>query len=139
MGWASGLQAGMRLGETIRQGQLERDLAEEAKKYKVTEGAYGPELGSNIEQLRGLQQQNPEQAAQYEAASAAYVESHQPKGPSAPAAPSQPVAKEVHDKMKNVTDQNTLRGFQNPQNLQSAMVAQNKVWNGAYHYGAKKN
>lgn len=68
MGWASGLQAGMRLGETIRQAQLERDLAEEAKKYKVTEGAYGPELGSNIEQLRGLQQQNPELANQYEPA-----------------------------------------------------------------------
>jgi hypothetical protein len=68
MGWASGLQAGIRLGETIRQGQLERDLAEEAKKYRVTEGAYGPELSSNIEQLRGLQQQNPEMANQYEPA-----------------------------------------------------------------------
>ena len=68
MGWASGLQAGIRLGETIRQGQLERDLAEEAKKYRVTEGAYGSELGSNIEQLRGLQQQNPELANQYEPA-----------------------------------------------------------------------
>ncbi len=68
MGWASGLQAGIRLGETIRQGQIERDLAEEAKKYKVTEGAYGSELGSNIEQLRGLQQQNPELANQYEPA-----------------------------------------------------------------------
>ncbi len=68
MGWASGLQAGMRLGESIRQAQLERDLAEEAKKYRVTEGAYGSELGSNIEQLRGLQQQNPELANQYEPA-----------------------------------------------------------------------
>lgn len=37
MGWASGLQAGIRLGETIRQGQLEKALAEEAKKYKVGE------------------------------------------------------------------------------------------------------
>lgn len=68
MGWASGLQAGIRLGETIRQGQLEGALAEEAKKYKVTEGAYGSELGGNIEQLRGLQQQNPELANQYEPA-----------------------------------------------------------------------
>ena len=41
MGWASGLQAGMRLGESIRQAQLERDLAEEAKKYKISE--YNPE------------------------------------------------------------------------------------------------
>lgn len=68
MGWASGLQAGMRLGETLRQAQLESDLAAEAKKYKVTEGAYGPELAGNIEQLRGLQQQNPELANQYEPA-----------------------------------------------------------------------
>lgn len=67
MGWASGLQAGIRLGETIRQGQLENALAEEAKKYRVTEGATG-DMSSNIEQLRGLQQQNPEQAAQYEPA-----------------------------------------------------------------------
>ena len=35
MGWASGLQAGMRLGESIRQGQIERDLADEAKKHQV--------------------------------------------------------------------------------------------------------
>ena len=49
MGWASGLQAGMRLGEAIRQGQLERDLAEEAKKYKVTEGAYGPAVAENLQ------------------------------------------------------------------------------------------
>jgi len=67
MGWASGLQAGIRLGETIRQGQLENALAEESKKYRVTEGATG-DMSSNIEQLRGLQQQNPEQAAQYEPA-----------------------------------------------------------------------
>lgn len=67
MGWASGLQAGMKLGEAIRQGQLERELADEAKKYKVTEGAYG-DMSSNIEQVRALQAQNPEQAAQYEPA-----------------------------------------------------------------------
>lgn len=68
MGWAEGLNAGINLGNVIKQGMLQQDLAEESKKYKVTEGAYGPELSSNIEQLRGLQQQNPEQAAQYEPA-----------------------------------------------------------------------
>lgn len=67
MGWASGLQAGMRLGETIRQGQIEKDLAEEAKKYRVTEGATG-DMSENIAQVRALQAQNPEQAAQYEPA-----------------------------------------------------------------------
>jgi hypothetical protein len=68
MGWASGLQAGMRLGETLRQGQIQSDLAEESKKYSVTEGAYGQGLQTNIDQLRAMQQQNPEQAQQYEPA-----------------------------------------------------------------------
>lgn len=68
MGWASGLQAGMQLGSTIRQGMLQNELADEAKKYRVTEGAYGPELQQNIDQVRALQAQNPEQAAQYEPA-----------------------------------------------------------------------
>lgn len=70
MGWASGLQAGIRLGEQIRQGQLQRQLADEAAKYTPTEGAYGQELQSNIEQVQGLKQQaiaggmTPEMAAQ---------------------------------------------------------------------------
>jgi hypothetical protein len=58
----------MRLGETLRQGQIQSDLAEESKKYSVTEGAYGQGLQTNIDQLRAMQQQNPEQAAQYEPA-----------------------------------------------------------------------
>lgn len=68
MGWAAGLQSGMALGNLINQGFDRRELAEEAKKYRVTEGAYGPELQQNIEQVRALQAQNPEQAAQYEPA-----------------------------------------------------------------------
>jgi hypothetical protein len=68
MGWAEGLNAGINLGNVIKQGMLQQDLADEAKKYKVTEGAYGPELQQNIEQVRALQAQNPEQAAQYEPA-----------------------------------------------------------------------
>ena len=68
MGWAEGLNAGINLGNVIKQGMLQQDLAEEAKKYRVTEGAYGPELQQNIEQVRALQAQNPEQAAQYEPA-----------------------------------------------------------------------
>lgn len=68
MGWAQGLQSGMALGNLINQGFDRRALAEEAKKYQVTEGAYGPELQQNIEQVRALQAQNPEQAAQYEPA-----------------------------------------------------------------------
>jgi hypothetical protein len=68
MGWAEGLNAGINLGNVIKQGMLQQDLADEAKKYRVTEGAYGPELQQNIEQVRALQAQNPEQAAQYEPA-----------------------------------------------------------------------
>ena len=67
MGWAEGLNAGINLGNVIKQGMLQQDLAEESKKYRVTEGATG-DMSSNIEQLRGLQQQFPEQAAQYEPA-----------------------------------------------------------------------
>lgn len=68
MGWASGLQAGLQIGNALKQGQLRDALAEESKKYGVTEGAYGSELQQNIEQVRALQAQNPEQAAQYEPA-----------------------------------------------------------------------
>lgn len=68
MGWAQGLQSGMALGNLINQGLDRRALAEEAKKYQVTEGAYGPELQQNIDQVRALQEQNPDQAALYEPA-----------------------------------------------------------------------
>lgn len=57
MGWASGLQSGMALGNTIRQGMLQQDLAEEAKKYKVTEGAYGSGLSENLQQVIGARDQ----------------------------------------------------------------------------------
>jgi hypothetical protein len=46
--------------------QLKEGLARESAQYGVTEGAYGPELGQNIEQLRGLQAQDPGQAAVYQ-------------------------------------------------------------------------
>lgn len=68
MGWAEGLQSGMALGNLINQGFDRRELAEEAKKHQITEGAYGPALQQNIDQVRALQAQNPEQAAQYEPA-----------------------------------------------------------------------
>ena len=49
MGWAEGLNAGINLGNVIKQGMLQQDLADEAKKYKVTEGAYGPALSENLQ------------------------------------------------------------------------------------------
>lgn len=67
MGWAQGLQAGIQLGNVVKQGFMQQDLAEEAKKYRVTEGATG-DMSENIAQIRALQEQNPEQAAQYEPA-----------------------------------------------------------------------
>ena len=68
MGWAAGLQSGLQIGNALKQGQLRDALAEESKKYGVTEGAYGQGLQTNIDQLRAMQQQNPEQAQQYEPA-----------------------------------------------------------------------
>lgn len=41
MGWAEGLQSGLQLGRSLREGQLREALSEEAKKYKVSE--YNPE------------------------------------------------------------------------------------------------
>lgn len=57
MGWAEGLNAGINLGNVIKQGMLQQDLAEEAKKYKVTEGAYGAGLGENLQQVIGARDQ----------------------------------------------------------------------------------
>ena len=60
--------------EAIADAKMERDrkqgLAQESAKYDITEGAYGPELLQNIEQVKGLKQQaiaggmTPEMAAQ---------------------------------------------------------------------------
>jgi hypothetical protein len=52
--------------EAIADVKQKRNLAQESARYDVTEGAYGPELGQNIEQLRGLQAQDPGQAAIYQ-------------------------------------------------------------------------
>ena len=60
--------------EAVAKAKMDRDrkqeLASEAAKYDVTEGAYGTELQSNIQQVQGLKQQaiaggmSPEMAAQ---------------------------------------------------------------------------
>jgi hypothetical protein len=54
--------------EAIAGAKKARDLAQEAARYNVTEGAYGQGLQANIDQLRAVQEQNPEQAAEYEPA-----------------------------------------------------------------------
>lgn len=45
-----------------------RDLAQESARYDVTEGAYGPGLQENIQQLQGLRERDPAQAAAYDEA-----------------------------------------------------------------------
>jgi hypothetical protein len=54
--------------EAVAGAKKARDLAQEAARYNVTEGAYGQGLQANIDQLRAVQEQNPEQAAEYEPA-----------------------------------------------------------------------
>jgi hypothetical protein len=70
MGFASGFQSGFGTVTAAMKARQERELkqriGQESERYGVTEGAYGPELGQNIEQLRGLQAQDPGQAAIYE-------------------------------------------------------------------------
>jgi hypothetical protein len=67
MSWARGFEAGSRVAgdvlDTYRQAGLRRGLADEARKYNVTEGAFGPELEQNIEQVRGLMTDAQRQAA----------------------------------------------------------------------------
>lgn len=58
MGWASGLQAGLQIGNAMRQGQIRDELSEEAKKYKLTEGAYGEGLRANLENLQASRDAN---------------------------------------------------------------------------------
>lgn len=57
MGWAEGLQSGLALGNTIRQGFERRELADEAKKYQITEGAYG-DMSTQLEALDAGARQN---------------------------------------------------------------------------------
>jgi len=67
-GLAGGMQTGLQLGQQLRQRRMEDALAQEAGKYGVTEGAYGPGLQENIQQLEGLKAQDPAQAAAYDQA-----------------------------------------------------------------------
>jgi hypothetical protein len=67
-GFQTGAQAverGLRMREEDR---LKRNLAQESARYDVTEGAYGPGLQENIQQLQGLREQDPAQAPAYDQA-----------------------------------------------------------------------
>lgn len=67
-GLTGGFQTGLQFGGAMRQRRMEDDLAQEAGRYGVTEGAYGPGLQENIQQLQGLREQDPAQAAAYDQA-----------------------------------------------------------------------
>ena len=68
--------------EAIADAKMERDrkqgLAQESAKYEVTEGAYGPELQQNIQQVQGLKQQALQSAAGDEAAIAQVEQQYNP-------------------------------------------------------------
>ena len=72
MGFASGFQAGssaVERGIKMREEDaLKQSLAREAGRYGVTEGAYGPGLQENIQQLQSLREQDPTQAPAYDQA-----------------------------------------------------------------------
>jgi hypothetical protein len=67
MGFSSGFQSGYSVVRDALKDRQERELkeriAQESERYGVTEGAYGPELAQNLEQVRGLQLQAGRQAA----------------------------------------------------------------------------
>lgn len=65
-GLTKGFQEGLKIGGALRGIRRDQDLANESERYGVTEGAYGQELGQNIQQLQGLQAQDPGQAAIYQ-------------------------------------------------------------------------
>lgn len=54
--------------EAIAGAKQARDLAQTSARYDVTEGAYGPGLQENIQQLEGLKAQDPAQAEAYDQA-----------------------------------------------------------------------
>lgn len=54
--------------EAIAGAKQARDLAQTSARFDVTEGAYGPGLQENIQQLEGLKAQDPAQAAAYDQA-----------------------------------------------------------------------
>jgi hypothetical protein len=54
--------------EAIAGAKQARDLAQESARYDVTQGAYGPGLQENIQQLEGLKAQDPAQAPAYDQA-----------------------------------------------------------------------
>lgn len=56
-GLTEGLQTGMKLGSVLREAQQREALTQEAARYTPTEGAYGPGLQENIQQVRALQDQ----------------------------------------------------------------------------------
>ena len=74
-GLAGGMQTGLQFGRAMqerqereRQMQMRDALTQESGRYGVTEGAYGPGLQENIQQLQGLREQDPAQAAAYDQA-----------------------------------------------------------------------
>lgn len=56
-GLAGGFGTGLQFGQAMRQRRMEDDLAQEAGRYGVTEGAYGEGLGQNLQQVIGLRDQ----------------------------------------------------------------------------------
>ena len=79
-GLSQGLQTGLQIGSVLRDAQQREALAQEAARYTPTEGAYGPGLQENIQQVRGLQEQAvasgmaPEEAARQYAPAIAELE-----------------------------------------------------------------
>jgi hypothetical protein len=67
-GLAGGFGTGLQLSQAVRERNMRDALAQEAGKYGVTEGAYGPGLQENIQQLQGLREQDPAQAPAYDQA-----------------------------------------------------------------------
>jgi hypothetical protein len=72
MGFAAGFQVGAQAVERglkmREEDKLKRELAQESARYDVTEGAYGPSLQENIQQLQSLRAQDPAQAPAYDQA-----------------------------------------------------------------------
>jgi hypothetical protein len=67
-GLAGGFGTGLQFGQAMRERDMRDALAQESSRYGVTEGAYGPGLQENIQQLQGLREQDPTQAPAYDQA-----------------------------------------------------------------------